>query len=69
METNSVTGHVVIALGFFAFVGLGYVALMLFLAAREQHKQGLSDLNPCGCIVAAFLTLLLTAWARGCALH
>lgn len=69
LEINSTAGRVLIALGFFVFVGLGYVALMLLHSAQDQHKRGLSNLNPCGCMAAAFITLLMTAWARGCALR
>lgn len=69
LEINSTAGRSLIALGFFIFVGFGYVALMVLHSARDQHNRGLSNLNPCGCMAAAFITLLLTAWARGCALR
>ena len=68
-EINSTAGRLLIALGFFVFVGFGYVALVLLHSAQDQHKRGLSNLTPCGCMAAAFATLLLTAWARGCALR
>jgi len=69
LEIHSTAGRALIALGFFVFVGFGYVALVLLHSAQDQHKRGLSNLNPCGCMAAAFITFLMTAWARGCALR
>ena len=69
LEINSTAGRLLIAVGFFVFVGFGYVALMLLHSAQDQRKRGFSNLSPCGCMAAAFITLLLTAWARGCALR
>ena len=64
MDINSAPGQLILALGFFVFVGIIAAGVFFGVAAQDHYRRGLSNINPCGCGALSFLTLLLVALAR-----
>ena len=64
LNINSAPGQLLLALGFFVFVGIIAAGVFFGVAAQDHYRRGLSNINPCGCGAIAFLTLLLVALVR-----
>jgi len=60
-DLDSWFGPVVVAIGYFGFVSILVAGSALTWLGRLRYKQGLSDLNPCGCMATAFAVLLIVA--------
>jgi hypothetical protein len=65
-DISSGPGRLLLAFGFFAFVGFVVVVLILGLTAQNHYRRGLSNINPLGWTAAGFLLLLLIALVRSC---
>lgn len=66
MDINSGSGRLLVALGFFAFVGVVIVGLIVGHRAQAQYNRGESNINPLAWTAAGFLILLLLSLVRTC---
>ena len=66
VDFNSGPGRLLVAVGFFGFVGFVIVALVVGLIAQRQYNRGESNINPLGWTAAGFLILLLLSLVRTC---
>lgn len=64
VEINSGPGRLLVAVGFFAFVGFVVLVLILGLTAQNHYRRGLSDIHPLRWTAVGFLLLLLVALVR-----
>ena len=66
MDINSGPGRLLVALGYFAFVGIVTLALILGFEAQSEFRRGQTNINPLALTATGFLILLLLALVRSC---
>ena len=66
MDINSGPGRLLVALGYFAFVGIVTLTLILSFEAQSQFRRGQTNINPLALTATGFLILLLLALVRSC---
>jgi len=62
---NDGPGRLLVAAGFFTFIGFVVAGVIVGLAAQDEYRRGGSRIHPLGWPAAGFLLLVLLALVHG----